>query len=313
MVPWVSSCANIGALLLTFTKVGLTEDEKRKYRTNRKYMSNKLGRLEKRERAVRIYPVLDALPPRFNIQKGPATANETTEGVAAICVSRFSSPKSPDLVEATYDGNDVVLGKFIRDFIAPIPVLNTETIVWNGRKAWFPLPWAALPNAAVQAAQQGEADLENELADAAWCAFFDRQVDYTTTFVVHRGIDGSSIDPGSWVFLRWRYPKLNIILAFSCSERFVVKWDPNKTYFGRLEPHDGRLYAFLSLSTLVDHISGRAQDATAAWVVDQWRMGRVHRQQVSMAYQTGNVLAISNAISQFVALCTSHRHRLPRL
>jgi hypothetical protein len=78
----------------------------------------------------------------------------------------FSNLKGDDLVEATYDGNDVLLGKFIQDFNAPTPVLMTPTVVWNGRKAWFPLSRAALPNAVVQAIASGNADLGNEPCDA---------------------------------------------------------------------------------------------------------------------------------------------------
>jgi hypothetical protein len=242
--------------------------------------------LERCLEALGGYQILRGLPPQIGIEHSPPATTETL------------------------DGNDIVLQKFIKDFITPKPVLRTESIVWNGRKAWFPLPWAAIPEAQVQAIDEG---FNNEEADARFCEFLNTRPDYTTAYILMRGIDGCSIDPGSWLFLRLRYPQVRIILAFSRPEKYALASDPTQVYFSRLDPHDGRLYTFLSLSALADNISGVSHDAASAWLLNQWTLGRHYGQQISMAKQTEDDTLISAAVSLFRTLKAIHRHRLPIL
>jgi hypothetical protein len=78
----------------------------------------------------------------------------------------------------------------------------------------------------------------------------------------------------------------------SCAEIFAVIFavhnDPARGYFGRLDPHDGRLYSFFLLSTLMNHISDASNDAHFAWLVRQFTLGRLYRAQISLAHQMGD-------------------------
>jgi hypothetical protein len=110
-------------------------------------------------------------------------------GVSVIVYARFSNARDEDILPQTYEGNDVVLRKFTNDFIAPVPVIGTESVVWNGRKAWVPLPWAATSAVDVQAIGD---DFNNEESDVHFCEFLKTCPANSTIYILQRGVDGAS-------------------------------------------------------------------------------------------------------------------------
>ncbi|KAE8450064.1 hypothetical protein EG329_007204 [Mollisiaceae sp. DMI_Dod_QoI] len=208
------------------------------------------------------------------------------------------------------DFHDLSICKFIDDFVTPIEVLATESVFWNGRKAWAPLPWISVDDDDQIDYPDGE--FERQSADARYCSFLDTRPDYSKVIILIRGIDGASIDPASWLFLQQRYPKLRITLAFSCTEWFVrFRVPDNENYFSRTDPYDNRLYGFFYLDELVRCILRQAQDAKYRWLMNEWRLGKLYREALSMAYQQGGEDEISNANSQFHGLFTAGRNDLP--
>ena len=234
------------------------------------------------------------------------------EGLSIIVCDRTSWFKEYDIVAPLKEGNETVLQKFIDDFIpAQLGVAVRDLLFWNGREAATPLPWAALNG--IQQARQPGLDYENEASDERWCRFFETRPDNSNVIVLIRGIDGASIDPGTWLFLQQRYPKSTITIAFSVSEMFVRMRAPaGSTYFYRTAVYDARLYGFFPLSSITNHVMGTTHDPRVEWLISEWAQGTALRQQISMAWQADDVAAKSTTHARFTALYTNGRNSLPR-
>src|SRR5207248_10166343 len=113
------------------------------------------------------YPVLRGLP--AYIMPPPDTPTREGDGVGLICTARYSRPRSNEEIATTYDDNDVIIQKFERDYISPIRILKTGSVVWHDRQAWVPLPWAVHSTAEVQDVGRG---LNNHESDARFFEFF---------------------------------------------------------------------------------------------------------------------------------------------
>ena len=108
-----------------------------------------------------------------------------------------------------------MLKKFVEDFITPRPVLAKASVAWNGREALTPLPET----------QVGEEDLnfsdfEKHEMDRIWYDFFETGPNFPD-FIIPHGIDGVSIDPGSWALFHARFSTLYTTLVFSCAMSYV--------------------------------------------------------------------------------------------
>jgi hypothetical protein len=133
--------------------------------------------------------------------------------------------------------------------------------------------------------------------------------------LIIRGIDGASIEPGTWLFLQNRYPKLRIALAFTCTdstELFVRERVPEaEHYFWRSDPFDGRLYGVFYLDKLVSAILRMSQDSKYRWLLNEFKLGKLYMDVLSMAKEGGDADEIANTHSQFKTLHTSRRNDLP--
>jgi hypothetical protein len=96
---------------------------------------------------------------------------------------------------------------------------RTESVVWNQRSAHTPLPWAELVDDDVYQAV-GD-DFENVADDKRSIEFLRGFPDFSRAIILVRGIDSASIDPGSWLFLHQRCPKLDITICFSVNGNFA--------------------------------------------------------------------------------------------
>jgi hypothetical protein len=114
--------------------------------------------------------VLITLPPELRID-GPDCGLHIT-----ICARKSWRAQEGEHLELEY-GNQVILRKFINDFVNPVPVLTTESVVWHGRAADEALPWMV----------RGEddddlplldADLWNENADRRFSNMFTSKPEY---------------------------------------------------------------------------------------------------------------------------------------
>jgi hypothetical protein len=144
---------------------------------------------------------------------------------------------------------------------------------------------------------------------AKFVKFLETRPRNSKVIIVSRGIDGSSIDPGSWLYLQ-RYP-LDITLTFTVAEIFVQMRAEGLDYFSRTPVYDQRLYGCFSLSVLTDQIRSVSHDAKSAWLLSEWYLGRQHRIGISIAYQTGDPVAIGIAQAAFRELYTSGRNGVP--
>ncbi|KAM0123463.1 hypothetical protein ACHAP3_011118 [Botrytis cinerea] len=229
--------------------------------------------------------------------------------VAIIVTARHSWKVTAAELTRTSAGNVTVMNKFIRDFVNPVVVHDTESIVWNDREAHFALPWAlAAPGEAVFP----PGNFHNHLMDDAWTSFFQRQRPYSTVIVIIRGIDGASIDPGSYIMLKTLHPTLKIVMAFSVTERFVRRRLPfGQRMFFRTPRYDNRLYMFMLLDALINEMRNPGTDIKGRFVLAEWRLGRIFRAAMSQAWQTGDPLLIGATVAQFATLQTSGRNDLP--
>lgn len=243
----------------------------------------------------------------------PATVSTTLDSVqklAIIVCARHSWEKSQKTILETYAGNAIVLQKFIRDFVHPHNVFRTESVVRHGVRAMESLPWGLPPLDVVRTFGDGP-NFENRIADAKFCDFFKNLPAQTTAVVLIRGIDGSSIHSGSWQQLHRQRSHIHIVLAFCCNDQYVQACDLQQRFFRRLEQYDGKLYAFVRLSTLVNHLNDTAHDAMSAWLLEQWEVGCRLRHELGFAIATGDLARISAAQAAFQQLKTSFRHKLP--
>lgn len=280
--------------------------------------NRKRRKAEKVERAS-IYPVatnpfLPTIAAVFNNPETepPIPTIRVAEGKSIIVISRISWRKDGAWMTTAKTRNAVAMDKFINDFVSPSTVLSKDSVVWNGRAAWVPFPYALANDR--DNIQFPEGEFENEDADRRFCEFFLDAPDHTDVLILIRGIDGATIDPGSYAFLAQRFPRLNITLIFQCTEDFVTSRAPaphGPAWFSRTVPFDNKLYGFVPLSTLTGHMAGTTNDALCAWILEEWRLGRLTRQSVSMAFQTGETADISMAAAQHMSLHTRRRNDAP--
>ncbi|RDL31935.1 uncharacterized protein BP5553_09337 [Venustampulla echinocandica] len=268
-------------------------------------------RLEQQaEKQAEIYPIGMSLDLEMSLEPTPTTT--TGSGLSIIVCARYSAKVPDEVYQGAIEGNDIVLRKFIDDFTAASPILATESVVWNGRKAWAPLPWAIADDN--EQIQFPDGDFDNQGADTRFCTFLSSRPEFSHVIMLLRGIDGASIDPGSWSFLQQRFPKLQFTLAISCAEIFVRNRAPDgQMYFSRTAPYDQRLYGFFPLSRLVSHLIGMSADPKSDWLISEWKLGVLYRRALEMAYIGGEIDDISNAASQFEKLITRGRNNLPSI
>jgi hypothetical protein len=67
----------------------------------------------------------------------------------------------------------------------------------------------------------------------------------------------------------------------------------------------------LEVTQVTDYLRGYTQDPKSAWLVQEWRLGRIYRKAISMAQQLGDPVAISAAKAWFKNLSTGGRHEVP--
>lgn len=138
--------------------------------------------------------------------------------------------------------------------------------------------------------------------------------DYSTVVVVVRGVDGASINVDTWIGLQTRYPKLNIVLAFTCAEAYVRYRAPvDHDFFYRTDPYDERLYSFFALQGLIDHVTGNAPLAKYAWLLSEWRAGIVWRQAISAVYKSGDQERVDQVMADYSSQRFRPRNGLPLL
>jgi hypothetical protein len=257
--------------------------------------------------SIQLYvPELDMSPPFIVTSLTTTTTTTTTEwtdDVSVIVFCRFSWWKEAAKIQWAKQSNIVVLNKFVADFLPHQNLIGTLSVVWNGREAHTPLPWAAGPQL------QLGANYENEQMDNDLVRFLESRPAGSKVVLLNRGIDGSSIDPGSFLYLQ-RFQHLEMILAFSGAEIFV-RMRQGQAFFTRTAVYDQRLYGFWTLSQLTDYLRGYTQDPKSTWLVQEWRLGRVYRQAISMAQQLGDPVAIGAAQTQFKSLYTGGRNEVP--
>ena len=136
------------------------------------------------------------------------------------------------------------------------------------------MPWAL-------ADEKLEHQLHRRRLMQGWCTIFQTRPDYSEVIIVIRGVDGASIDPGSWTFLHARFPRLKITLAFSCVENFVCGRLPaGQDFFSRTDPHDTRLYGVFPPSKLAPHLLGTTVDVKSTWLTTERRLGRLYRKAI---------------------------------
>jgi hypothetical protein len=249
--------------------------------------------------------VLTTLPTELGI-------NTTDSGLhLVICARKSWRAQDGEHLELE-DGNQIMLGKFIEDFVHPNPVLTAESVVWHGRGADEGLPWIVWREDDDLPLPVLDADFWNENADRCFTNVFDQAPDYSTVVAYVRGIDGASVSVDSWVGLKTRYPKLNIVLAFTCAEVYVRFRAPaDQDFFYRTEPYDERLYCFFSLSGLIDHVSGAAPLAKYAWLLSEWRVMTAWRQAISAAYKSGLQARIDEVMAEYGLQRFRPRNGLP--
>ena len=136
----------------------------------------------------------------------------------------------------------MIIRKFISDFVRPVPVLAEESV------DWIELPGKHFPELSLKITmdcKSPHADYLNDNAYLRFRMFFQTRPNYIRVIVLIRGIDGASINPDSWIGLQTRYPNINIVLAFSCTEDYVRFRGPvGHDFFFKTNPDDERVYCF---------------------------------------------------------------------
>jgi hypothetical protein len=82
-------------------------------------------------------------------------------------------------------------------------------------------------------------------------------------------------------------------------------------YFWRSDPFDGRLYGVFYLDKLVSAILRMSQDSKYRWLLNEFKLGKLYMDVLSMAKEGGDADEIANTHSQFKTLHTSRRNDLP--
>ncbi|KAL2068969.1 hypothetical protein VTL71DRAFT_15307 [Oculimacula yallundae] len=127
-----------------------------------------------------------------------STTIHSGDGLMVIC--RKSEKVDVQSEQELINGNTYILEKFARDFIAPNLVATAGNVFWNGKKAWTPLPAVLNDGEGIYAAGK----FQNQDSDARFCIFLNTLADGSRTLLLIRGIDGASIDIGSWLYLHLR-------------------------------------------------------------------------------------------------------------
>lgn len=137
------------------TRANWSEEQEEKYRQTYK-MHNHTRAAEKLEASsvgsknplklpetavelVASCTVLNSLPP-----EAISTVTTTIDavGISGIICGRKSWKITAEQHGEMTEDNRIILAKFIRDFVAPVPVIGIESVVWQNREAWQALPWA---------------------------------------------------------------------------------------------------------------------------------------------------------------------------
>ena len=114
--------------------------------------------------------------------------------------------------------------------------------------------------------------------------------------------------------LQNRFPTLSITLAFTCSEAYARFRLPAGHDFAYItQPYDERVYCFFTVSGLIGHVNRTAPNAKYNWLLSEWRQGRVARQALSLALQTGDRGQITAAQAAYSRLHFYPRNGLPRM
>jgi hypothetical protein len=226
-----------------------------------------------------------------------------------ICARKSWRARAGEHIELEH-GNQIMLRKFIDDFVSEFTVLTRTSVVWHGRAASDALPW--IVNDDDMHLPFLDADLWNENTDRRFANTFSSMPDNSTVLVVVRGIDGASVNVDSWIGLQTRYTKLNIILVFTCAEVYVRFRAPvGHDFFYRTDPYDERLYGFFPLSGLINHVNGTTQLEKYAWLLSEWRAGTVSRQAISIAYQSQDQDRINRVMADYGLQRFRPRNGLP--
>ncbi|KAN0119229.1 hypothetical protein V8E51_001437 [Hyaloscypha variabilis] len=190
-------------------------------------------------------------------------------------------------------GNLIVANKFEIDFLLPnVRVRRHESIAWHHTKAWVPLP-KVHPDDARNPLRAD--DDSNKFANGRFLEFFDN-ADGTPIAWLNRGIDGSSIDVGSYLVLEARYSQQEIWLVFILegdwvrNASFGLRFDPDDAWFSRSQPYDGKWYIMFELHRLCDAIRGRRWpgDEKYKWLLEQWELQIHWRDELSRAHSSGS-------------------------
>jgi hypothetical protein len=130
--------------------------------------------------------------------------------------------------------------------------------------------------------------------------------------LIIRGIDGASIDLGTWKQLSSDYAHLSITLAFTVVPNFVQGRLPAaQDYFTRAVPNDNRMYGFLALPVLAAHLVRTRHDPMSAFLKGEWLLGRQYRQELSAAWSSRDAARRNAAMGRFLTLRTTLRNKIP--
>ncbi|PVH86819.1 hypothetical protein DL98DRAFT_285787 [Cadophora sp. DSE1049] len=245
----------------------------------------------------------------------PLIPGDRTE-VSIVTLGRLSWDKGPVVLRRVKAAGIPVQNKYIADFLTGVRILRKLNIVWNARSADEGLPFVSLTEQEMIDLRflNEDGDYHNDREDAAWIEFLNTRPDWSEDIVLLRGIDGGSISPGSWLYLERLYPRLRFTIAITVAEDFVNHRVPGiggNNWFFATNPYDTRLYASFPLNHLSDHLSGRRPDAMMRWLLSEWHQGALLRQQISMAYQSGDERRIGDAQRRFKTLRTTGRNEVP--
>lgn len=241
------------------------------------------------------------------------TQPETDDrSLSIITLGRCSGP----WIEGGYDqmllGNLIVATKFVHDFVHPRHVVAHESVIFHDTKAWWPFPEVHPARGAIPLRAN---DDTNKFHDARFIEFFENRPYNSVVIILVRGIDGARIDQGTWARLKFRYPNVEIHLAFALEQTHAQRAPANAppTWFSRAIPHDGKLYCFYELNHLSNQIMGSRHDPRYQWLLDEWQAGMVSRNDLSRAHKRNNLADITLATMNHMALGTHHRNDWPRL
>jgi hypothetical protein len=156
-----------------------------------------------------------------------------------------------------------------------------------------------------------DGDFREVEEDSKFLEFFKTLLQNSELIILNRGIDGSTIDTASWLLSKTKFPSLDVTIVFQCPEAYVREREADAGFFTRTNPYDHKLYTSVQLDTLVAQINATADDPLAKWICNEWRIGRLGRQSMSMAGQSRNAAHLGKAATQFFTFRTSKRNDRP--